>query len=116
MAKFAKTGLIDHVNKYQGSYGDMPDSVDLQENMNQVREAEEMFLSLPSELRKDFNNSAFEFLAFCQNPENEEEMRDMGLLPSLPPSGEAEQPSPPSHTENPPEVSQGEPNGPEGPS
>ncbi|WNK13315.1 MAG: internal scaffolding protein [Microvirus sp.] len=84
MAKFAKTGLIDHVNKYPGGYGDFTNQpTDYQSALNQVIQAEEMFLSLPSGIRTQFQNDPGQFLAFAEDPRNETKMRDLGLLPPL---------------------------------
>ena len=56
MRKAHKTGLVEHVNQYQGTYMDMPGSVDFHEHMNIVAKANEMFESVPSEVRKKFGN------------------------------------------------------------
>lgn len=80
MAKHQKTGLIDHVAKFNGRYEDLPDSFDYQTGLNQIIEAEAAFASLPSSIRNRFANDPKEFLAFVEDPENEEEMVDLGLL------------------------------------
>ncbi len=82
MAKYEKTGLIDHMNTHQGQYGHFVDVQDYQSAMNQVIEAREAFMSLPSSLRSRFANDPHEFLQFVNDPANDDEMRDMGLLPS----------------------------------
>ena len=89
MAKYEKTGLIAHVNEHKGQYGDYSGAQDYHSSMNQVLAAQEAFGSLPSSIRKRFENDPGAFLAFMDDPENEGEARQLGLLP-------AEQPSEPS--------------------
>lgn len=79
MARFDKTGLIEHVNKFQGDYGDFTDAQTYQDSLNQVIEAEEMFMSLPAQVRAKFENDPGQFLDFVANPDNLSEMVDLGL-------------------------------------
>lgn len=80
ISKFEKTGLIEHVNKVHGNYGDFIDSVDYQYCMNQVLEARESFSSLPSKIRKRFDNDPRLFLEFAQDERNRDEMIELGLI------------------------------------
>jgi len=80
MAKYQKTGLIEHVNRYQGNYGDFLTVDDYQSSMIKVMQANEAFESLPSSLRKRFSNDPAEFLSFVQNPDNRDEMIELGLI------------------------------------
>lgn len=84
MRKYQRTGLADHVNQYQGDYSDLTDVPDYHEAMNKILSANEAFSTLSSSIRKKFSNDPAEFLDFVSDPENESEMREMGLLPSLP--------------------------------
>lgn len=79
MRRWQKTGVINHVNTHAGDYGDYVNAVEYQEALNAVIEADNAFNSLPSSLRKKFDNSPAEFLQFVQNPDNLEEMYDLGL-------------------------------------
>lgn len=81
MAKYEKGQVIQHVNRYQGAYGDFTMAPDYHEALNRLRSAEEMFGTLPARLREKFANDPGNFLDFVNNPENEDEMRKMGLLP-----------------------------------
>lgn len=81
MKRYVKTGIIDHVNKYQGQYGDIP-ALSYHEAMNQVIRADEMFLDLPSQVRKRFDNDPSQFLAYVQDPANADSLHDMGLTTS----------------------------------
>lgn len=78
MARFQKTGAIDHYAAYAPQY-DVVTSTNLHEAMNIVADAETMFEELPSSLRKKFHNDPSEFLDFVQDENNLEEMRELGL-------------------------------------
>ncbi len=81
MARYEKTGLIEHVNKYGGQYADMPDDVEFHSAMNLVTEAQQTFADLPAGMRDRFRNDPEEFLEFLSNPENRDEMVELGFLP-----------------------------------
>lgn len=102
MSKYEKNGLIDHVNTYGGQYGELPDVVDYHENLNQILAAQEAFASLTANIRDRFQNDPGQFLEFVSDPENADEMRDLGLLRAdLPePQSDAE-PSPDPDPDNP---------------
>ncbi len=86
MRKFEKTGMVDHLNKYGGKYGDFTMvPPDYQAAVELVRAADEMFHTIPAKVRAAFNNDAGHFLAFVSNPENLEKMREMGLTKEKPP-------------------------------
>lgn len=79
MARYEKTGILDHVNRVQGAYGDFSETVDFQTAFDVVRNAEAMFMTLPARVRADFRNDPGEFLTFATNPENQEKMIEYGL-------------------------------------
>lgn len=66
-------------NLASGMYADLPDSVDYQEALHLVEEARRQFLSVPAKVRERFGQDPAQFLAFTQNPDNLEELREMGL-------------------------------------
>jgi phage internal scaffolding protein len=80
LAKYRKTGMIDHIRENNGQYVDVPESFDYHGAMNIVAKASSMFEELPSDLRKKFDNDAGAFLDFVNNPENADAMRDLGLM------------------------------------
>ena len=84
MQQYEKNGLIEHVNKYQGSYADVADAPGYLEGMNTVIRANEMFDSLPSSVRNHFDNDPAIFLAFADDPANHAEMVSMGLRKEAP--------------------------------
>lgn len=80
MLRWQKTGVIDHANTYQGQYGDFSEVPnDYQEAMNRVINAQDMFMSLPSSIRKQFNNDPGQFLDFATDPKNADRMVELGL-------------------------------------
>jgi len=89
MAKFQVTGLIDHGNRYEGSYEDAT-SITYHEAMNLVIAAQEMFDDLPSATRARFSNDPAAFLDFVQDEKNKPEMIKLGLA-----NAAAVEPNPP---------------------
>jgi phage internal scaffolding protein len=79
LAKYQRTGLIDHVNRFNGDYADLSDVPDFQASLDAVISAQEAFLTLPSSVRKQFDNDPAAFLDFVHNPDNRDEMVKMGL-------------------------------------
>lgn len=79
MRKYEKTGVLDHNAKHAGRYMDMPTPVDFKEAMDIIASANSMFESVPAEIRADFNNNPATFLAFMQNAENREKIKEYGF-------------------------------------
>ena len=82
MAKYEKTGLLAHVNRHKGNYGDFMQATDYHSAMNQIIAAGEAFMTVPASIRARCENDPGKFLEFVQNPDNEAEMRELGLLPA----------------------------------
>lgn len=61
---------------------------DFQESMNAILRAKDTFNSVPSEIRKQFDNDPAKFMDFVHNPDNQEELVNMGL--ANPPAREPE--------------------------
>jgi phage internal scaffolding protein len=85
LRKARKTGLIEHVNTYQGDYSDVSNVPTYQEAMQVLHDADHAFSTLPSDIRKRFSNNPQEFLDFVHDPVNLDEMKDMGLMKPSPP-------------------------------
>lgn len=79
LTKYARTGLIDHVSKFEGTYGDMS-GIDYKAALDKITGAQRSFESLPSNIRKRFKNDPEQFLRFFENPENREEAVKLGLI------------------------------------
>lgn len=114
MAKFEKTGMLEHRNQFAGQYGDFTNAPgDYQESLNAVLDAEEMFSTIPAKTRARFGNDPGAFLDFVSDPGNADEMVKMGLAtkrqledeqvletspskpPITPPKGETKPPATP---------------------
>lgn len=85
VSKHVKTGVINHINNHQGTYGDIP-SIDYTESMQLIASANTMFQELPAAIREKFSNSAANFLQFAEDPDNSEEMLSLGLSNQIEPS------------------------------
>lgn len=84
MARYIKTGVIDHVAKYQGQYTDNNET-DYHTSQNILIKADAMFAELPATVRKNFDNDPASFLQFVSNEENHSKLQEMGLT-NTPPS------------------------------
>lgn len=88
MSKYQKTGLMSHLARFQGRYEDVTGAVDYRTALDIVRSAQDMFMTLPSNVRAQFSNDPGEFLHFASNPANAGKLVELGLakpiLPELP--------------------------------
>ena len=91
MARYEDTGLLDDNASVHGvgSFLDVASSVDYHAAQNLIAKANEVFLDLPTKVRRRFNNDPVEFLAFIDDDANLDEARELGLLKPLPVSGAA---------------------------
>lgn len=78
MAKYQKTGLCDHIARYEPNYQDVP-SIDYKDAMDKIIEIDTIFGELPSTVRKQFENDPYQFVQFVENPDNIDALREMGL-------------------------------------
>lgn len=64
-------------------YQDFEGVIDFQTAIHAVMEAEESFMRMPAEVRREFNNDPQEFLKFCADEGNLPKLREWGLaMPS----------------------------------
>lgn len=61
------------------TYADFTEAGDFRESMEAIRMAKESFMQLPADVRSKFRNDPGAFVDFCSDPENLDEMREMGL-------------------------------------
>lgn len=83
LALYAKTGLLTPVVSRSPAFIDVSAVGDYREAVENVETAQKLFMELPSVIRSEFRNDAAEFLDFCTDPDNEDRMREMGLLPPI---------------------------------
>ena len=91
LSKYQQTGIITHAHQNQAQYGEIS-SLDFHESMNLIAEAKSTFETLPSSLRKRFENDPEKYLAFLEDPKSLKEMQEMGLIdtPKTPPENQQE--------------------------
>jgi len=81
MANWKRTGIITHGQVSDGKYEDLADvPTDYHESMNRIIAANEAFESLPSSVRKKFNNDPAQLLDNIEDPANRQILIDAGLL------------------------------------
>lgn len=101
LAKYVKTGLIEHVNKHEGQYG-LVSSLDYHTSMTMCKNAESQFEELPSQIRAKFNGNVGDWLEFISDPDNVEDIRD-GTLDNEIKSSDEDESLPFNEDEEPPE-------------
>ncbi|WNK14031.1 MAG: internal scaffolding protein [Microvirus sp.] len=97
LAEFKVTGQIRHLaaNAAAGVYANLADLPDYQTALNAVAIGNEAFASLPSKLRARFENDPAQFLAFMEDPANQDEIVKLGLAVDTRPPAPPEPPTPP---------------------
>lgn len=78
--KHDRNGIIEHVQRGQARYGDFSEVADYREALDLVRDAQQEFMSVPSDIRKKFDNDPGKFYEFVSNPDNKEELKLMGFI------------------------------------
>jgi len=77
--RYHKTGILPQMRTDQPTYGDYSNPIDYQEAQNKIMLANDLFGALPARIRRDFDDDPGTFLAFASNPDNLEELVEMGL-------------------------------------
>lgn len=77
LKKYIQTGVLPQIAP--GEYLDCADTFDYLDALTTIQEVETLFSSLPSHLRKHFNNSPAELLEFAANDANIEKGIEIGL-------------------------------------
>lgn len=105
MDLIAKTALL---KSQEYRFDDIPGN-DFQEAMFLVKKGQDTFDSLPSQIRKEFDNNPAKFMDFVQNPDNQDRMVELGLAQRPPTIDPVEvvvtnpEPAPVTNPETPPE-------------
>lgn len=88
MEKFKRVMGADYLNRYNsvvdGRFGDFTQVADYRTALDQVNRASEVFMALPAKVRSRFYNDPAEFLDFCSNPANADELVSLGLAEKKP--------------------------------
>lgn len=80
MDKYYKTGMVTHLSRKQGQYADLTQIKDYQSSLQTVIDANASFMTLPSAVRKKFQNNPQELLQFLEDPNNKQEAIQLGLI------------------------------------
>lgn len=82
MTRYATCGtpLPYRTDGVEPVYADVSELGDYMENYQRCKQAEEMFNSLPSALRKELDNNPANLLPFIQDEKNKERCYEYGLL------------------------------------
>ena len=78
--KHDRNGIIEHVQRGKARYGDFSEVADYREALDLVRDAQQEFMTIPSDIRKKFDNDPGKFYEFVSDPENKEELKEMGFI------------------------------------
>ncbi len=77
--KYDKTGLINHVAKFEGKFGDLT-GMEFKEMQDKIANAKTMFEELPAEIKKEFDNTPEKLLSFMEHDENRDRAIELGLI------------------------------------
>lgn len=93
MKRFKKVMGAEYLNRFNGytggQFGDFSNVTDYRTAIEQVSQARGVFEALPAKVRARFQNDAAEFLDFCHNPANVDEMVSLGLATKRAPEKDA---------------------------
>ncbi len=81
LARAAKGDSISHLAKHGATYGDFSDIDDLLTAQNRLKRGEQIFSSLPGEIKREFNQSPRAFYNFVNDPQNASKLHE--ILPGL---------------------------------
>ena len=79
LAKYKRTGMLSHIQKHQGNFGDFSSIEDYQSSLGKLMQAQQSFESLPSELRAKFENDPAQLISFLSDKKNDAEAIKLGL-------------------------------------
>ena len=77
--KYDSQGFFDSINRNPAQYNDFTQVKDLADAIDQIEQARDAFQTIPSDIRKKFNNSPSEFFDFASKESNYDELVKLGL-------------------------------------
>lgn len=84
LAKYRQLGILEHMRNVDLVFRDVSEFQDFADMMLQAKEAEKVFMSLPSKLRRVFNNDVAKWLDAAHDPDKLEALRpkleELGVL------------------------------------
>ncbi len=81
VAKYRRTGLLDHIAKHQGTYGDAT-GLDFQDAQNLIATQTSIFNELPAAVRAEFENDPAQYLELITSEGGPQELAEM-LNPTI---------------------------------
>lgn len=75
-----RTGHLTHISQNMPQYGDFSNVPDFQTAFQQIEDAEKEFMSMPAALRERMRNDPGFLIAFLDDPANNQEAIDLGLV------------------------------------
>jgi phage internal scaffolding protein len=78
MRKAEKTGMITHQNQMEGTYMDLANRPDFEQSLNIINRGRDAFETVPASERARFANDPAQWIAYVQNPDNKEDMKERG--------------------------------------
>ena len=96
--QYTRTGHLPRLK--DGVYADLSEMGDYRESLEQIRMADELFASMPSKIRAEFDNDPAKFIEFVTDPENTDRMVEMGLATARSASAAAGAPDPDSQPQS----------------
>jgi phage internal scaffolding protein len=83
LKKYSTTGfLVDPLApRREPLFGDFSESMSFMEAQTRIARVREAFDSLPSQIRDRFANDPHRLLAWCEDPANQKEAIELGLIP-----------------------------------
>lgn len=85
ISQFEKTGIFPgSLNQTEPRYLDVSDVPDMASALQMLNNATDAFMGLPATVRRDFDNDPMQFIAFAENPDNLDKMREWKLAPPAP--------------------------------
>lgn len=79
LKSYKTTGVCVHRNTAPARYDTSIDANDFHTSQNILAKAKSQFAELPSYLRRFFLNDPANYISFCENPENREEMQKLHI-------------------------------------
>lgn len=76
MAKYIKTGIIEHVNNYEPTFGDVS-GLDFKKAMDTVALVKSEFANMPAYVRDHFNQDEAAYLEKVSTPEGVQELKNI---------------------------------------
>lgn len=86
LKQYSRTGILEHVNRSQPMFENLPDPEDYQTSLHRIMLAQDSFAALPSSVREHFGNDPARFLSAFSDQRQHDYLREVGLLkPVAPP-------------------------------